>query len=72
MDNGLLFEAYGAIWKNTRGGSKEGNKEDIGICSWLAQAEGWVERQRQRKRVGGGTRIQETCVCKGEKQMPCF
>lgn len=53
MDNGLLFEAYGAIWKNMRVGSKEGNKEDVGRCSWPAQAEGWVERQRQRKRVGG-------------------
>ena len=72
MDNGLLFEAYGAIGKNTRAGSKEGNKEDRGRCSWLAQAEGWVERQRPRTRVGGGTRIQETYVCKGEKQMPCF
>ena len=72
MDNGLLFEAYGAIWKNTRGGSKEGKKEDIGRCSWLAQAEGWVERQRQRKWVGGRTKIRETSVCKGEKQMPCF
>lgn len=66
MDNGLLFEAYGAIWKNTRGGSKEGNKEDIGRCSWLAQAERWVERQRQRKQVGGGTKIQRL-VCVKER-----
>lgn len=66
MDNGLLFEAYGAIWKNTRGGSKERNKEDIGRCSWLAQAEGWVERQRQRKWVGGGTKIQRL-VCVKER-----
>lgn len=54
MDNGLLFEAYGTIWKNTKGGSKEGNKEDIGRCSWLAQAEGGWKGRGKGNGLGEG------------------